>query len=173
MVPSQKTVIGKIETTEKLLKGRKGQACFVQYNGQAPGHRYIIVKEELFVGREANCDICLAEKGVYKNGLREGTWHAYTLVDGNLWKTGNYKEGMKEGIWNTYSIGVEDKNIVRWKINYNKNKRDGTYKRYFGNGKIDLEGKCKDGKKYGYWKKYLFEGGLTYTKDYKDKDALC
>ena len=115
----------------------------------------------------------LAEKGIYKNGRREGTWHAYTIVDGNLWKTGNYKEGMKEGIWYTYSIGVEDKNIVRWEINYNKNQKDGTFKRYFGNSKIDLEGKCKDGKKYGDWKKYLFEGGLSYTKNYKDKDVLC
>ena len=53
MIKSDKTVIGTLESTEELLKDRKGQACFVQYNGEALGKQYF---KNIRVG-------CLIEQG--------------------------------------------------------------------------------------------------------------
>ena len=64
MARSEKTVIGKLETTKDLLKDRKGQACFVQYNGTSLGKRLPIQEKILTLGRDANCNICLTEESI-------------------------------------------------------------------------------------------------------------
>ena len=64
MGKSDKTVIGTLESTQELLKDRKGQACFVQYNGDALGRRLALNNKEMILGRDANCDICLTEESI-------------------------------------------------------------------------------------------------------------
>ena len=41
------------------------------------------------------------DKGLIKNGKREGVWFSY-WNNGQLWSKGNYKNGKKEGKWVNY-----------------------------------------------------------------------
>jgi len=61
------------------------------------------------------------DKGLIKNGKREGVWFSY-WNNGQLWSKGNYKNGEREGKWVYYNMdGTLDrersgiyKNGLRW-----------------------------------------------------------
>ena len=69
------------------------------------------------------------EKGLFKNGKKEGSFFKY-YKNGQLWSKGNFQNNKKEGSW-----------IV-----------------YFNNGQIFSKGKYKIGRPDGYWVMYD-EGG--------------
>ena len=85
-------------------------------------------------------------KGLIKNGKREGVWFSY-WNNGQLYSKGNYKNGKKEGAWVFYwDIGQ----LMR-KGNYKNGKREGAWVEYEKDGTLDRErsGIYKNGLRWG------------------------
>lgn len=59
----------------------------------------------------------LAEKGVMKNGKREGNWQSFN-ENGNLVVEASFANGLKNGVWAIYNG-----NEVKYLIEYQDNKR--------------------------------------------------
>ncbi len=80
------------------------------------------------------------EKGLFKNGLREGTWLVYYPNSIIVQQESNYKNGNLDG-----------RNVV-----------------YYSNGNIISEGNLEADKKVGEWKWYYESGQLQCTINYED-----
>ena len=72
------------------------------------------------------------EKGLLKNGKKEGSFFKY-YKNGQLWSKGNFQNNKKEGSW-----------IV-----------------YFNNGQKFSKGKYKNGRPEGYWVMYDEDGTIV------------
>ena len=56
--------------------------------------------------------------------------------------------------------------------NYNKNKEEGHWERYWSNGQLRYKGNLKNGKRVGNWVSYWDDGKLRYKGDYKKLPLL-
>jgi len=59
----------------------------------------------------------LAEKGIIKNGKREGSWQSFN-ANGNLIVEASFANGLKNGVWTIYNG-----NEVKYLVQYQDNKR--------------------------------------------------
>lgn len=62
-------------------------------------------------------DNVLTEKGLLKNGKREGVWQSFNS-NGNLTAEASFTNGMKEGVWVIY-----DGSQVKYLLHYQNDKR--------------------------------------------------
>ena len=110
------------------------------------------------------------EKGIIKNGRREGLWVRYwgewiTIgeKDKLAWK-GTFKDGEKEGPW----VGYWANGQLSYKGTYKDGKLNGPWFRYHDNGQLWDKRTYKDGKKDGPWVLYYDNGQLQGKGTYKD-----
>lgn len=97
----------------------------------------------------------LLEKGVYRQGLREGVWQEYGLEGEH--KEGHYHQGARVGLWQTFSPGGD---IIAVE-NYQQDVLNGFWQRK-GHAKgntsawvVEQEGQYLDGNKSGDWKEEM------------------
>ena len=111
---------------------------------QREGIYYKKFSEVPFTGKVTGFD-----KGLIKNGKREGEWIAKdqisSLFGGVSRSKGNYKNGKKEGVW----IGYHKNGQLYSKGNYKNGKKEGEWVNYNNVGTLNKEisGIYKDGEK--------------------------
>lgn len=96
----------------------------------------------------------MKERGQYSNNKRVGLWKTYT-DSSKLKEEGSYVEGKQEGLWKYY---YENSKQLWYNVDMVADKRDGTLKSFYRNGKlkrieqldkgVTISGECydKDGK---------------------------
>lgn len=127
----------------------------------------------------------------YKNGQLDGEYKLFSK-SGQLEKEGYYKEGRQLGEWKEYKDGFlletvyyteefKPKIYREWhktgnlaiEKNYDDlDKKIGTYKEYWDNGKLKEEGNFKDDKKDGKWSEYDITGKKLIEKTYIDGELI-
>lgn len=91
--------------------------------------------------------LCPYEKGVYKDGKKEGEWSVY-FMNGKIKYKGTYVQGKKEGLFNYYDPEQSNSYTATYKNNEVIN---GTVPIYNPRDLILTLGTYKDGKKNGQW----------------------
>lgn len=100
--------------------------------------------------------------GQYINGKEEGEWF-YEIGDHQ--EKGNYENGMKQGIWkHTYLTTGK----LRFEGEYYEDLPQGKHTWYYENGQKMLEGEYISGEKEGLWKRYLLDGTVSISIEYKN-----
>ena len=102
------------------------------------------------------------EQGVFKDGLKEGSWVGYHK-NGQLKNSGDFKNGNKEGTWITYYKNGQ----LLSKGGFKTGKEEGPWVIYFDNGLLSDKGNFKTGNKegpwVGYWKDAIVSEERTGT----------
>ncbi len=91
--------------------------------------------------------ICSYEKGIYKNGKKEGDWSVY-FMNGKIKYKGTYVQGKKEGTFHYYEITTGAEYLTTYKNNEPIN---GTVLVYTPDDLLQYSGEYKNGKKEGLW----------------------
>lgn len=172
-----------VDNTDKILKSLEGyfknkkEEKKIIDNGV---HRTYFSEERYPAG-------LLYQEGFLKNGKWDGLSKVYH-PNGELNMEGRYKEGVKIGHWKVYSKTtpyLESQGLkgflfleIDFKNDYSQDEfnaiqdnkldglKDGWYKRYYANGKIDEEGLYRNNEKVGVWKKYSYDGVLSSEENY-------
>ena len=115
---------------------------------------------------------------LYLNGKKEGLTYQY-FSDGSVKKKENYLNGKLQGLAYEYTKNGKIKSLLEYNNGYliNQeaiNRRDkndlkqGTWKKFYFNGKVHIEKYYLDGKLNGYFKEYDETGNLKLTLRYKE-----
>lgn len=99
-------------------------------------------------------------KGFFKNGLEDGKW---ILSYGDFFQEINYNKGQLHG----NVIGYYPDSTIMFIEKYSMDKKNGTQKYFYKNGKISRKEQYKDGIKHGKWKYYDDDGNLFLVVIYK------
>ena len=105
----------------------------------------IISKNQYFLKSHPNGMV--VERGILKDGKKDGLTTVLSYQDGNVTQQGFYKDGKRHGTWIVY----DDNGRIQAIINFYRNTLDGFYMMCTDNGQIDEIGYFVDGKKEGQW----------------------
>ena len=111
------------------------------------------------------CQNSLAEKGVYRNGKKDGLWTIHNKK-GILVSEIEYSEGRLNGKYDLYFYDGE----VKLKAQFVNNKQKGEWKYLNKKGKVIKQGKYKDGKPVGIWKVFDKKGKKVIAEYDFDKN---
>lgn len=106
-----------------------------------------------------NKDNSLAEKGKFKNGLKNGIWIEWYL-NGNYKKITRWRNGFKQGLTTTF-FDNGSKNTI---THYRNNILDGIYKEYNTKGNLLISGDYNKNLKTGFWTSTINGQKLFYKK---------
>jgi len=99
----------------------------------------------------------------------EGNYTSFFQNSSNPFEKGLIKQGLREGLWETY---FDNSIIIQQETNYTSGQPNGSMVSYYQNGNILTEGTMKDGKKEGVWNWYNESDGIessaTFSNDKKD-----
>lgn len=137
----------------------------------------------------------IAEKGIYKNGKKEGIWEYNDF--GLTYREISYKDGKYDGAYRSFDVqngkkvlkerryytdgvrsGIAETYIngkIYCKTGYANGKKDGIFVSYAMDGTKTVVGEYLDGKKTGEWTHYLVGDLVLRVENYKDgkKHGLC
>jgi uncharacterized protein len=105
-------------------------------------------------------------RGMYMDGLREGTW-VYQLE--NYKSIGRYTDDLEDSIWTEYYV---DNGKIRFTGKFSQGRPDGTHTWYYEDGKKQTEGHYTLGLKEDKWKYYNEDGALFLTITFRDDVEL-
>ena len=149
LIDGEYSIIVKFENVRVTKK-------FVSETGSSEGNDLARIKSDLSKGKATGVIMTGYFEGGYKNGLWKATY------DKNLIKTENFKCGLTIGLYKVYN---KNGNIL-----YNTTfgpEGNGTYKDfYFKTGFLKQEGRYKNGKREGEWRRYDEDGKLTSVQVY-------
>jgi antitoxin component YwqK of YwqJK toxin-antitoxin module len=94
------------------------------------------------------------------NGTRIAEW--VFQPSGDIIKKGRVINGLVKVFYAPDLVAAE--------IYYKNNFRDGSYIRYFRDGKINTHGNYKHGEKYGSWKSFMPDGSVEQDAFYQKAD---
>ncbi len=113
----------------------------------------------------------LLAEGKYVNHKKDSLWTFYSDLDGKLVSKKNYDHGMLEG---SSTIFFPDYGTPSQIIEYHKNLKNGTLRRYFTDGKPSTLQTYKNDTLNGPFKVWFPEGGLQFEGFYNNgyQDSL-
>ena len=118
----------------------------------------------------------LIENGNYVMGLKEGIWTTYIdrVPKNRIESTGNYKNGQKSGHWKYFYDSMESINDPQnYTLKMSNDKIKSIEVKVHNKELRTLkEGYFNNGKKYGLWNYYDFEGNIIYTYDYTTNKTI-
>ena len=111
---------------------------------------------------ESNGALILTEN--YENGTLVGKSVAYSSVTQKIIEETEYSDGKKNGSYVKYY----DNGRIMERATYQNDKLNGDYSFYYPNGVVKEEGKYLDNQKVGEWKTYDMEEGLISVDVYSE-----
>jgi antitoxin component YwqK of YwqJK toxin-antitoxin module len=177
---------GKVKTEEKYRDGKldgykkeydsKGEIKNIEKfsNGKVEKNAQELIKPEIF--RSYHDNGYVKYEGTYLNGMPQGTHYhfnkdgfpdsAIIYSDGYLIEKGPVDTGRrKQNAWIEFHFDGEAKG----KGNYKDDLKNGIWKYYHTNGKLEQEGKYnKYGRPTGVWKWYYESGNILREENYLD-----
>jgi antitoxin component YwqK of YwqJK toxin-antitoxin module len=113
------------------------------------------------------------EEGEYVNDLEDGPW--FTTI-GDYFERGLYRDGLKNGKWISYHLVTTNEktdSVLSFSGSFIEDNPDGKHIYYWDNGRIKDEGFYLMGKKDGDWIKYEYDGTpflvITYRNGMETK----
>ena len=103
------------------------------------------------------------EKGLFKNGKKEGLWIGYHS-NGQLKYKGAWWEGSRHGAW----IGYFDNGNLSFKGTMKRDRQDGLWEWYYEDGQLKSRGEFINGKRDGRWVWFHSNGNNWASGRYSD-----
>jgi uncharacterized protein len=118
----------------------------------------------------------------FKNDAKEGMTRYY-YPDGKLKMEVNFKNGLEDGLAKEYEKDGRIITLITYKSGFiverelinrydNNGKKNGLWKYFYADGKLQREGTYKHGEENGYFKEYDKDGNLVTTAKYADGTKL-
>jgi len=106
----------------------------------------------------------------FKNGILEGMFKEYAENGVTLLTSGNYKNHKKEGEWRIY----DKEGKINYIENFRKGRKHGYWAQFYKDGSEWLEGVYQDGFKHGKWIQWVYEQHprRIHTIEEYDEDIL-
>ena len=109
----------------------------------------------------------IIERSTYKNDKLNGISEIYNPGKTYFKKMSTYKNNKLNGISEVY-MNIKGEEKLASSVSYKNDKQNGTFKRYYENGKLHIISKYKNGKKVGTYKVYYENGQLDQDENYKN-----
>jgi TonB family protein len=132
----------------------------------------------------------LISNGYYKNNKKDRLWECFS-ENGRILSKGEYLKGNRTGSWvfyddsgsmtdkSNYLDGKLDGEELRWYKDtlisighYESGEKDGHWKTWYRNRKMNQTGGYNIGKRQGEWKFYFKSGNLAALEEYVDGEAM-
>jgi uncharacterized protein len=118
----------------------------------------------------------------FKDDQKEGLT-TYYYPDGRIKKQVNFRNGLEEGLAKEFDTDGRIITLINYKSGFiterelinrydNNGRKHGTWKFFYADGKIMMEGSYKHGKENGYFKEYDKDGNLISTEKFADGTKL-
>lgn len=127
-------------------------------------------------------DGALARTGTYVNGERHGTFRNYAMDGKTITSEGRYRDNWRDGVWNFYDsqgrlyltvrYAAEPKRVFTFLKTQDYGNENGTYERYFPDGRLEEQGEFYSGYYQGPIRRFYPDGTPALTGQFeKDKQV--